>query len=132
MGEVKLLMVPGKVWEQESRQISDVYEQLNLSVRITRPLNLPFIGQNHPTVELHFHLYGRTNEGLAVQKQSAEICHFYEKGIILMRIMGESPLRGHICNSLLVISPLLIKIGELKSLGTGFLFELNIQMRIGL
>ena len=40
--------------------------------------------------------------------------------------MCESPLRGHICNSLPVISPLLIKIGELKSLGTGFLSELNV------
>lgn len=54
------------------------------------------------------------------------MCHFSEKGIILMRIMCESPLRGHICNSLPVISPLLIKIGELKSLGTGFLSELNV------
>lgn len=99
-----------------------------VSVHINHPFNLHFIGQNHLTVELRFHLYGRTNEGLAVQKQSAEICHFYERGIILMRIMGESPLRGHICNPLLVISTRLIKIGELKSLGTGFLSELNIQM----
>lgn len=90
------------------------------------------LAHNHPSVELHFHLYGRTNEGLAVQRQSAEICHFYEKGIILIRIMGDSPLRGHICNSLLVISLLLIKIGELKSLGTGFLSELNIQIWTGL
>lgn len=61
-------------------------------------------------------------KGLAVQKRLAEICDFYEKGVVLMCVMGESPLRGHIGN---VISPLLIKICEPKSLGTGFLCALN-------
>ncbi len=86
--------------------------------------------QGHwPAAELRFHLYGRTNEGL-VQKQSAEICNFFEKGIILMRIMGEPPLRGHICDSPLFISPLLIKTSVLKSLGTVFPCELNIKCEL--
>lgn len=78
-------------------------------------------------MELNFHLYGPTNEGLAVPKQSADICHFYEKGIILMCMTSESPLQGHVFSSVL-IPPLLIKIGELKkvciSLWIKHIFEL--------
>lgn len=66
--------------------------QLNIFAHINHPFNLQFIDQNRPSVEPHFHLYGSTNEVLAVQRQSAEICNFYERGIILMRIMGESLL----------------------------------------
>lgn len=61
-------------------------------MHITHLFDVQVIGKNHPTVKLHFHLYDKANEGLAVQRQSAEICHFYEKGIILMHIMYESPL----------------------------------------
>lgn len=49
-------------------------------VHVTHLFVVQTIGQNHPTVEQHFHLYGRDNEGLATQRESAEICHFYEKG----------------------------------------------------
>lgn len=56
------------------------------------------------------------------------MCNFYEKAIILMHITDESPLRDHGCNTLLVITLLLIKIGELQSVGTGFLPKLNWEM----
>lgn len=81
---------------------------------------------------LHFNLCDRANDGLAVQKPISWMRCFYEKKIILMHIMNESPLWGHICSSLLVISMLLIKIGELQSLGTEFICsESNMQMWTG-
>lgn len=58
----------------------DACVQLNIFVHINHQFNLQFICQNHPSVELYFHLYGRTNEGLAVQRQSAEMRHFLWKG----------------------------------------------------
>jgi len=61
-------------------------------------------------------------KGWKCKRQSAEICHFYEKEIILLHIMDKTPLQGHSCDSVLVISSLLIKIGELESLGTWFLW----------
>lgn len=76
---------------------------------LTYPYTSVLLTVNWPTLKLNFHLYGPTNEGLAVPKQSADICHFYEKGIILTCVTSESPrfqLGPH--------PPLLIKIGELK------------------